>query len=483
MRASGPELRDLAAEIEWAKVVQVRPDEYAEAAAKHGRTPPFSAELTGRLFAGYEELRRDRHLIDFESVLELTAAILAEHRVAGAQVRDRYRYFVVDEYQDVNPLQKLLLDAWLGDRDDVCVVGDPRQTIYSFTGATSAYLTGFAAEYPHARVLRLVRNYRSTPEVVACANRLTRAGRGGRPWRRSARAGRPRSSPSTTTRSPRPRRSPPGRRACVAAGTPPREMAVLVRINAQTERFERALAEAGVPCQVRGAERFFDRPEVRQATGLLRVAARSARAAGADEAPDAGPRRRGRCAGRPVRSPRSGMCCRVSGSPRNRRPGGARPGNKWESLAALAQLAEDVCAATPGATLADVAAELARRAAIEHAPQVEGVTVASLHAAKGLEWDVVFLPGLTEGNLPIIHAETADAVAEERRLLYVGVTRARQQVLLSWPLARAPGGRRNRTPSRFLDGMRPARRAAAPWRSRGATTPRRASGAEPGSYR
>jgi DNA helicase-2/ATP-dependent DNA helicase PcrA len=125
---------------------------------------------------------------------------------------------------------------------------------------------------------------------------------------------------------------------------------------------------------------------------------------------------------------------------------------------ALAQLAEDFCAAVPGATLADLVAELARRAAVEHAPQVEGVTVASLHAAKGLEWDVVFLPGLTEGNLPIIHAETDDAVAEERRLLYVGVTRARQQVLMSWPLARAPGARRTRTPSRFLDSLRPSRR-------------------------
>ena len=481
VRASGPELRDLAAEIEWAKVVQVRPDEYAEAAAKHGRTPPFSAELTGRLFAGYEELRRDRHLIDFESVLELTAAILAEHRVAGAQVRDRYRYFVVDEYQDVNPLQKLLLDAWLGDRDDVCVVGDPRQTIYSFTGATSAYLTGFAAEYPHARVLRLVRNYRSTPEVVACANRLTEQTAG--PALEAQReSGPPAEFTEHDDEIAEAAAVAARARACVAAGTPPREMAVLVRINAQTERFERALAEAGVPSQVRGAERFFDRPEVRQATGLLRVAARSARAAGADEAPDAGPGGAA-VAGGPgavaeVRDVLSGLGLTAE-PPAGR--GAAR--DKWESLAALAQLAEDVCAATPGATLADVAAELARRAAVEHAPQVEGVTVASLHAAKGLEWDVVFLPGLTEGNLPIIHAETADAVAEERRLLYVGVTRARQQVLLSWPLARAPGGRRNRTPSRFLDSMRPARRAAAPWRSRGATTPRRASGAEPGSYR
>src|SRR6266702_3706305 len=323
--ATGPELRDLATEVEWAKVMQVRPEDYAGAAAGHGRTPPVDHEAAGRVFAAYERLRRDRHLADFESVLELTAAILAGHPAAGAELRDRYRYFVVDEFQDVNPLQKLLLHTWAGDRDDVCVVGDPRQTIYSFTGATSGYLTGFAAEYPHATVVRLVRNYRSTPEVVDCANRLARArgGRGG--W----------------------------------AGPGP--------------------GDAG--------------------TGL-----------------DGGP---------PLVAQRAG--------------GGAAR-DRWESLAALAQLAEDHCAASPGAGLPGIAAELARRAAAERAPQVEGVTVASLHAAKGLEWDVVFLPGLTEGNLPIVHAEGDEAVAEERRLLYVGVTRARQQVLLSWPLARLPGG-------------------------------------------
>jgi DNA helicase-2/ATP-dependent DNA helicase PcrA len=266
---------------------------------------------------------------------------------------------------------------------------------------------------------------------------------------------------------------------------------------------------------VRGAERFFDRAEVRQATGLLRVAARTAQAMDAPRRPggasgavagnagtvtgeagtvtgeaDAPARAVGAAAGGAGAAAEApGAVAEVrhvlSGLGLTREPpagrGAAR--ERWESLAALAQLAEDFCAAVPGASLADVVAELAHRAAIGHAPQVEGVTVASLHAAKGLEWDVVFLPGLTEGNLPIIHAETDDAVAEERRLLYVGVTRARQQVLLSWPLARAPGGRMTRQPSRFLEGLRPGRRVAMPRRNRAATPQRQAAGAHPGSGR
>ena len=461
--ATGPELRDLATEVEWAKVLQVRPEDYAAAAASHGRTPPVDHQAAGRVFAAYENLRRDRHLVDFESVLELTAAILAGHPAAAAEMRDRYRYFVVDEFQDVNPLQKLLLDVWVGDRDDVCVVGDPRQTIYSFTGATSGYLTGFAAEYPHAIVVKLVRNYRSTPEVVDCANRLAQ-GRTG--WGRGGRAGIGPQGDGGPPLVAQRASGPPAEfseyddeaaeAAAVAArarqwmdsGLPPRDMAVLVRVNAQTERFERAFADAGVPCQVRGAQRFFDRAEVRQATGLLRAAAKSARAP--DESGSAGP---AQDAAAEVRHVLAGI-----GLTREPPSGRGAARDRWESLAALAQLAADHCAAAPGASLADVVAELARRAAAEHAPQLEGVTVASLHAAKGLEWDVVFLPGLTEGNLPIVHADSDEAVAEERRLLYVGVTRARQQVLLSWPLARLPGGRRNRTPSRFLDGLRPGRR-------------------------
>jgi len=476
VEAGLPELRDAASEIEWAKVTQVRPGDYPAAAAAAGRIPPLGAETTAGLYAGYERARRERHLVDFESLLELTAAILTEHRAAAAEVADRYRYFVVDEFQDVNPLQKLLLDAWTDGRDDVCVVGDPRQTIYSFTGATPAYLTGFTGAFPHATVVRLVRNYRSTPQVVALANRLTgSAGGRRRPPPRDEPL--PGGAPLVAQRAAGPEPEFAGHtdeaaeaeavatRAAelIATGVPPREMAVLVRVNVQTERFEQALAQAGVPFQVRGTERFFERAEVRQAMGMLRAAA---------AAPAGSPAQAEVAASAPavaeVRHVLSGLGLTRQPPPRR---GSAR--ERWESLAALAQLADDFGAATPGAGLADIVGQLAHRAAIEHPPAPDGVTVASLHAAKGLEWDVVFLPGLTEGNVPIVHAQTAEAVAEERRLLYVGVTRARERVQLSWALARSPGGRPSRVPSRFLDGLRPGWRAASGVPARRAGRPQR----------
>ncbi|HEY3883069.1 MAG TPA: ATP-dependent helicase, partial [Trebonia sp.] len=173
LKLDGAALSDAVTEIEWAKVCQVHPESYAFAAVAAGRAPSAGTEDAGRLYAAYESLRRDRQLIDFESVLELTAAILLTEPAVAREVHAAFTYFTVDEFQDVNPLQKLLLDAWLGGRDELCVVGDPRQTIYSFTGATSDYLRTFAADYPQATMVRLVRDYRSTPQVVAVANRLS----------------------------------------------------------------------------------------------------------------------------------------------------------------------------------------------------------------------------------------------------------------------------------------------------------------------
>src|SRR6266700_3756823 len=415
-------LADTAAEIEWAKVIQVRPDGYAAAAAAAGRSAAAGAENLAAVYTAYEELRRERHLIDFESVLELTAAILIDSRTAADQVRDIFRHFVVDEFQDVNPLQKLLLEAWLGDRDDLCVVGDPNQVIYSFTGATSAYLTGFTAEFPAATVVRLVRDYRSTPQVVSVANQLVRS-----------------ASPLAAQRPPGPRPvfieypDDPAEAAGLAhrvgtlmkAGVPAREIAILVRVNADTERFELALAEAGLPYVIRGAERFYDRPVVRQALVLLRGAARGEAAGDSGDSLPASVRHVLTGIGLTPRPP----------------PGGSTTRENWESLAAIAQLADDMHAARPEATLADFSAELTLRADLGQAPAVDGVTLASMHAAKGLEWDAVLLPGLVEGLMPIVYARTAEALEEERRLLYVAVTRAREHLCLSWSSARAAGGR------------------------------------------
>ena len=477
----GGALADAAAEIEWAKVSQVRPDGYVRAAAAAGRSPAAGADQLASVYAAYEDLRRERHLIDFESVLELTAAILIDDRAAADQVRDTFRHFVVDEYQDVNPLQKLLLDAWLGDRDDLCVVGDPYQVIYSFTGATPSYLTGFTAEFPGATVVRLVRDYRSTPQVVAVASQLARQGGSGGmglsqggsggmgpPGRRSGGVWGSRPPEAAELVAQRP----PGPRpvlteypddtqeaaglavqvqALMAAGVLVREIAVLVRVNADTERFELALAEAGVPFVVRGAERFYERPVVRQALVLLRGAARG-------EATSVAVPGTGDPLPSSVRHVLTGigLTTRPSGGPGG--PGvGAAARERWESLAAIAQLADDMYAARPAATLTDFSAELTQRAELGHAPAVDGVTLASMHAAKGLEWDAVLLPGLVEGLMPIVHARTPDAIEEERRLLYVAVTRAREHLYLSWSPARTPGARTrgwSRPRSRFLDEIR-----------------------------
>ncbi|MFC7388093.1 ATP-dependent DNA helicase UvrD2 [Sphaerisporangium rhizosphaerae] len=449
------ELRDVAAEIEWAKVTQATPEEYAALAAKAGRTPPIPAQEVAHLYEAYETLRRQRHLVDFETILELTAAVMTEHEEVAAEIRRQYRYFVVDEYQDVNPLQKLLLDTWLGGRDDICVVGDPNQTIYSFSGATPRYLTNFAVEHPSATVVKLVRDYRSTPQVVGLANSLLAKAR--TPHRLELVAQRP--------DGPRPVFAQcddePAEAAAVAArvkeliaqGVPTREIAVLFRVNAQSELYEQAFTKAGVPYLLRGAERFFERPEVRQAVVLLRGAARSAN----DEQPLA----------QAVHDILGGIGLTAEA------PGGGSARERWESLNALAELAEDMAA--EGGDLARFVAELERRATEQHAPPIEGVTLASLHAAKGLEWDAVFLIGLTDGMLPIVYAETPEQIEEERRLLYVGVTRARAHLHLSWALARSAGGRKARRASRFLDGLTGTAASAAPGPARSGPRERRAA--------
>lgn len=441
------ELRDVTAEIEWSKVTQTVPADYPYAAAKAGRETPRDPAEIAHLYGAYEDLKRDRAVIDFEDVLLLTVAVLQDRHDIAEQVRAQYQHFVVDEYQDVSPLQQRLLDLWLGDRDNLCVVGDASQTIYSFTGATPDHLLDFRARHPGATVVKLVRDYRSSPQIVHLANGLLAQARGRAAGHRlelvSQRPTGPEPVYTEYTDEPAEAEGAARRiRELIDAGVPAAEIAVLFRTNSQSETYEQALADAGVPYQLRGAERFFDRPEVRKAGIALRGAARfGGNDSLLDDAVDLPSQVRAVLSGEGWTSePPAG-----SGAVRER----------WESLAALVNLAHDLAAARPGVTLADFVAELDERANAQHAPTVQGVTLASLHAAKGLEWDVVFLVGIAEGMLPITYARTDEQIEEERRLLYVGVTRARERLHLSWALSRSPGGRPNRRPSRFLDGLRP----------------------------
>ncbi|WP_426366006.1 ATP-dependent DNA helicase UvrD2 [Streptomyces sp. E-08] len=447
IRLDRNELRDVTSEIEWAKVTQTVPADYPAAVAKSVRDAPRDPAEIGQIYAMYEQLKRDRSVIDFEDVLLLTVGILQDRHDIADQIRRQYQHFVVDEYQDVSPLQQRLLDLWLGDRDNLCVVGDASQTIYSFTGATPDHLLNFRTRHPGATVVKLVRDYRSTPQVVHLANGLLSQARGRAAEHRLELISQrdPGPEPVYTEYADEPAEAEGTARRIrdlIAAGVPAGEIAVLYRINAQSEVYEQALADAGVPYQLRGAERFFERQEVREAGIALRGAAR---AGGNDSLLDDVEDLPAQV--RAVLSTKGWTSQAPAGS------GAVR--DRWESLAALVRLAEDFARAKPGATLSDLVAEIDERAAAQHAPTVQGVTLASLHAAKGLEWDAVFLVGLTEGMMPITYAKTDEQVEEERRLLYVGVTRARFHLTLSWALSRSPGGRANRRPSRFLKGLRP----------------------------
>lgn len=426
-------LRDLASEIEWAKVSNVGPDTYPALARARGRAVSgLEPEVVARAFDAYEEVKRGQGRMDMEDVLLFAAGLLADNEAVAAQVRRQYKWFVVDEFQDVSPLQHALLDLWLGGRDELCVVGDPAQTIYSFAGADARYLREFTQRFPSATSVELVRNYRSTPEVVAGANRLL----AGTPSKGVDLVAQRPSGDKITFREAADEVAEADAvadrlAALRAQGTPASKMAVLLRINAQSERFEEALAARGIPYVVRGAARFFDRAEVRQAITLVRGAARSGGGSG------------------PVADSVVAVLSQMGHSTQPPE-GRGEVRNRWESLQALVDLAADFAREHPEAGLGDFVDDLDRRQGEQHAPVADAVTLATIHSAKGLEWDAVFVAGMHEKMMPISQARTPAEIEEERRLLYVAMTRARDELTVSWASAREPGGRANRASSPFL---------------------------------
>ena len=467
MQASTDDVRDLAGEIEWAKASLISPEDYPAAVAKVGRDIPFDAAKVATVYAGYEAMKARRDgttLLDFDDLLLHTAAAIENDAAVAQEFRDRYRCFVVDEYQDVTPLQQRVLNAWLGDRDDLTVVGDANQTIYSFTGATPSYLLDFSRRFPDAAVVRLERDYRSTPQVVSLANRVIAVARGRMAGSKLHLIGQRDAGPDADVQ----RASRRGRR-----GHRRRQD----HQEAHRSRHGGVGDRGAVPHQraVGGVRGGADRggrgvPGARR-RGLLQPPGDPAGAARAA----AGRRARRRGAARTCRRWSANCWNRWGSPPRSRRaPRRASGGRRWPRWSNSSTRRwrcgrRSICAA--------LLAELRQRADARHPPVVQGVTLASLHAAKGLEWDAVFLVGLADGTLPISHAlargADSEQVEEERRLLYVGITRARVHLALSWALARDAGRRQGRRPSRFLNGVAPQaatddgpEQAAAPARRR-----------------
>ena len=461
-RQAGVEASDLATEIEWAKARLVTPDAYAEAART--RDAPLPPERMAAVYARYEQLKTDRDLIDFDDMLTVAHDLMADADVAR-EVRDRYRFFTVDEFQDVNPAQWQLLRRWLDDRDDLCVVGDDDQTIYSFSGATSEYLEQFRTTFPHATVVTLTDNYRSTAQVLGVANRLLRAAR---PDAKQLRAQlddgpRPRIMAFDDDRAER-ARTLDWIRDLIDDGVPVNEIAVCVRTNSQTQAWEETFDRAGVPARVHGDRSFFERPEIQQALQALRRAVDTPPPPTGAQPPPEGTR--GRASGRrPDRIVEQLLRERMSWHPR-REPSGQAARARWRNLSALHELVTRIVDEQPELDMRDVLRELATRARASGGahPTRPAVTLLTLHKAKGSEFDAVCLVGLEEGMVPISYAATEADLAEERRLLYVGMTRARRHLWLSWAQQRPgwSGKPVRRRPSRFLEDIAERQRSLQP---------------------
>ncbi len=400
-------LRDIATEIEWAKVSQIAPSDYLSESLKRTVKPRINPEQLAKVYTAYESVKHQERAIDFEDVLLLTTAMIEEEREVRERVQDQYRFFTVDEYQDISPLQQRLINAWLGSRQELCVVGDPAQTIYSFAGATPVFLNSFTQRFPEAEVVRLTTGYRSTPEIIFTANSILRKGAMGSELVAINDHG---SKPTINAYNDEQAEIAGIVRdisQLISEGTPAQEIAVLARTNNQLNGLEKALNSAGLPYQVRNTERFFERKEVRDFLKQVRTASVI---------------------------PTEGVSwldeLRTLAQP-------FLTGGAIDGIAALLHLARELDSDngfTPK-NLRTYLREVEDRVQQNNPPTMPVTTLATLHAAKGLEWERVFLMGVSDGVLPLENNSTTGdqaSIDEERRLFYVGITRAKSDLRLSY---------------------------------------------------
>jgi len=405
LRATNRELmRDIASEIEWAKVSQVSPVNYVDQVGRRSQKPRVLPEQMVQIYTAYESIKKQELAIDFEDVLLLCAAMLEEEREVRERVQDQYRYFTIDEYQDISPIQQRLINAWLGTRQDICVVGDPAQTIYSFAGATPIFLNSFTQRFPEAEVIRLTTGYRSTPEITFAANALLRAGTMGQELVAFNGHG---SKPMVTgyaDETSEIRGVMAEITQLMSTGTAPQEIAILARTNAQLKGAEKAMLAANIPYQVRNTERFFERREIRDFLKQVRQAS-------------------------VIPAEGSGWIDELRSL--------AQPyltGEAIDGIAALLHLARELESDENFSpkTLRGYLREVEDRVQQNNPPTMPVVTLATLHAAKGLEWERVFLIGASDGQLPLANSSGDVALDEERRLFYVGITRAKADLHISY---------------------------------------------------
>jgi DNA helicase-2/ATP-dependent DNA helicase PcrA len=423
IRATDELLRGIAAEIEWRKVRLLSMDHYETVLPERPLPGGLSADATLSLVQKYEALKDDQRNLDFEDTLIATLGMLNAEKWVADRVREQFRFFVIDEYQDVSPVQRALLDAWRGDHSEVCVVGDPNQTVFGFAGASDEHLLRFESEFPGATTVELDRNYRSTPEIVRLANSTVPNS----PlelvsMRESGPA--PRVIVSATDEDEA-RSIGTAIRAAIDGGTDPADIAVLYRINVQSLVLEHVLGEMRIPFRVRGG-RFFDEPVVTQALVLVRGRLQTDPAANARDTMAL------------ILREHLGWLSKPPANPVDR--------HAWNIMSALAQIAENLPAE---ATVIDLAADLKHRADNEMEPAVSAVTLSTTHNAKGLEWDTVFVIGMSEGLFPLSYSMGDGPMQEERRLAYVAFTRAGRSLTLSWA-ERQKASSAARTRSRFI---------------------------------